>query len=114
MILKIKRYLSAYNEYYEVSVEGAYINIKLIIGNRESGTGNWFLIPYLKKRLGYFITVKSETGNREPGTSSLFLILVCNTNISKVQIGNKEPVPGSFLTIILFILVSGYVYFISM
>ena len=35
MILKLKRYLSAYNEYYEVSVEGAYINIKLIIGNRE-------------------------------------------------------------------------------
>ena len=51
MILKIKRYLSAYNEYCEVSVEGAYINIKLIIGNQESGTGN-----------------------REPGTSSLFLI----------------------------------------
>ena len=38
MILKIKRYLSAYNEYYEVSVEGAYINMKLRIGNRESGT----------------------------------------------------------------------------
>ena len=91
MILKIKRYLSVYNEYYEVRVEGAYINIKLRIGNREQ-----------------------EIGNREPGTSSLFLILVCNTNISKVQIGNKEPVPGSFLTIILFILVSGYVYFISM
>ena len=35
MILKTKRYLSAYNEYYGVSVEGAYINIKLIIGNRE-------------------------------------------------------------------------------
>ena len=70
MILKIKRYLSAYNEYCEVSVEGAYINIKLIIGNRESGTGNWFLVPYLKKRLGYFKTVKSETGNREPGTDN--------------------------------------------
>ena len=35
MLLKIKRYLSAYNEYCEGSVEGAYINIKLIIGNRE-------------------------------------------------------------------------------
>ena len=70
MILKIKRYLSAYNEYYEVSVEGAYINMKLRIGNRESGTGNWFLVPYLKKRLGYFKTVKSETGNREPGTGN--------------------------------------------
>ena len=35
MILNIKRYLSAYNECCEVSVEGAYINMKLIIGNRE-------------------------------------------------------------------------------
>ena len=53
MILKSKRYLSAYNEYCEVYVEGGYINIKLIIGNRELGTGNWFLVPYLSKRLGY-------------------------------------------------------------
>ena len=45
MILKIKRYLSAYNEYYEVSVEGAYINMKVRIGNRESGTGNRELVP---------------------------------------------------------------------
>ena len=51
MILKIKRHLSAYNEYYEASFEGAYINMKLRIGNRESGTGN-----------------------QEPGTGSLFLI----------------------------------------
>ena len=51
MILKIKRYLSAYNEYYEVCVGGAYINMKLRIGNRESGNGNWFLVPYLSKRL---------------------------------------------------------------
>ena len=51
-------------------MEGAYINIKLIIGNRESGTGNWFLVPYLKNGLGYFKTVKSETGNREPGTDN--------------------------------------------
>ena len=29
-----------------------------------------------------------------------FLILVYYTNVSKVQIGNKEPVPGSLLTII--------------
>ena len=116
MILKIKRYLSAYNEYCEVCVEGAYINMKLRIGNRESGTGNWFLVSYLSKRLGYFKIFDREQGigNRELGTSSLFLILVCNTNISKVQIGNKEPIPGSFLIIILFILVSGYFYFISM
>ena len=44
MILKIKRYLSAYNEYYEVNVEGAYINMKLRIGKREPGTGSLFLI----------------------------------------------------------------------
>ena len=91
-------------------MEGAYINIKLIIGNRESGTGKWFLVPYLSKRLGYF---KILIGNRKSGTSSLFHIMVCNSNISKVQIGNKELVPGSFLTIILFILVYGFVYFIS-
>ena len=35
MILKGYRYLSAYNEYCNVNVEGAYINIKLITGNRE-------------------------------------------------------------------------------
>ena len=113
MILMIKRYLSAYNEYCEVSVEGAYMNMKLRIGNRESGTGNWFLVPYLSKCLGNFKIIDREL-NREPGTSSLFLILVSHTNISKVQIGNKEQVPGSFLTIILFILISGFVYFISM
>ena len=44
MILQIKRYLSAYNECCEVSVEGAYINMKLRIGNREPGTGSLFLI----------------------------------------------------------------------
>ena len=51
-------------------MEGAYTNIKLIIGNRESGTGNWFPVPYLRKRLEYFKTVKSETGKREPGTGN--------------------------------------------
>ena len=48
-------------------MERACINIKLIIGNRESETGNWFLVPYLRKRLGYFKTVK--IGNRESGTA---------------------------------------------
>ena len=74
-------------------MEGAYINIKLIIGNRESGTGNWFLVPYLSKRLGYF---KILIGNRKSGTSSLFHILVCYTNISKVQIGIRNQFPVSF------------------
>ena len=87
--------------------------MKLRNGCRESGTGNWFLAPYLSKRLGYF-KIKIGNRDREPGNSSLFLILVCNTNISTVQIRKKQPVPGSFLTIILFILVSGFVYFISM
>ena len=51
MMLKIKRYLSAYNEYCGVNVEAANINIYPIIGNRISGTGN-----------------------REPATGTLFLI----------------------------------------
>ena len=38
MILKGYRYLSTYDEYCEVTVEGAYINMKLIIGN-------WELVP---------------------------------------------------------------------
>ena len=58
--------------------------------------------------------MKLIIGNRESGTKSLFPIWACNTNVSKVQIGSKEPVPGSFLTIIWLILVSGFVYFISM
>ena len=66
--------MSAYNEYCEVSVEGANINIKVIIGNRESGTGNWFLVPYLSKREGYFKTCDREQGigNRELVPCSLF------------------------------------------
>ena len=90
--------MSAYNVYCQVNVEGAYIHMKLIIGNRESRTGNWFLVPNLNKLARYFKSVDRELGigNREIVTRSLFLILVYNTNVSKVQIGNKEPVPGSF------------------
>ena len=51
MMLKFKRYVSAYNEYCRVNVEAANIDMKMFIGNRISGTEN-----------------------REPGTSSLFLI----------------------------------------
>ena len=58
--------------------------------------------------------MKLIIGNRLSGIKSLFFIRACNTKVSKVQIGNKEPVPGSFLTIIWLILVSGFVYFISM
>ena len=95
-------------------MEGAYINIKLIIGNRESGTGNWFLVPYLRKRLEYFKTVKSENRESRTGNRKLVPFLVYYTNVLKVQIGNKEPVPGSLLTIFGFILVSGFFYFINM
>ena len=89
-------------------MEGAFINMKLIIGNRE-------LVPcsLFEKTCGIYQNCRSGTGNREPGTSSLFLIWVYITNVSKVQIGNKDPVPGSFLTKIGFILVSGFAYIIS-
>ena len=55
-------------------MEGAYINMKLIIGNRESGYGNWFLVSYLSKRMGYFKTVDRERGigSRELVPCSLF------------------------------------------
>ena len=76
IILKSYRYLSAYNEYCQVNVEGAYINNEN--DNREPGNGYrelvpWFLVSYISKRLGYFEPIKSETGIGEPGTSSLFL-----------------------------------------
>ena len=59
-------------------MEGAYIKMKLIIGNGESATenrdGNWFLVAYLSKRVIYFKTVDREQGigNREPVPCSLF------------------------------------------
>ena len=70
MILMIKRYLSAYNEYYEVSVEGAYINMNIRIGNRESGTGSLFLIG-----VNVSGTSKLLIGNRESGTRNRELVL---------------------------------------
>ena len=48
-------------------MEGAHIYWRLRIGNRESGNGNYFLVRYLVKLI----------------------------YVSKVQIGNKEPVPYS-------------------
>ena len=50
-------------------MEGAYINMKVIIGNRESGTGSWFFVPYLSKRLGYLNII-----DREQGTGNWFLV----------------------------------------
>ena len=74
-------------------MEGAYINMKVIIGNRESGTGSWFLVPYLRKSLGHFKIVKSETGNREPGTSSLFWYIIPMFKKCKSGIRHQFPVP---------------------
>ena len=65
MILKIKRYLSAYNEYCEINVDGACINLKQIIENRESGTGSLFLI-----RVNVWDISKLLIGNRESGTKN--------------------------------------------
>ena len=55
-------------------MEGAFIHMKLIIGNRESGTGNWLVVPYLSKSEGYFKIVDREQviGNREMVRCSLF------------------------------------------
>ena len=95
MILMIKRYLSAYNEYCEVSVEGAYINMKLRIGNRESGTGNWFLVPYLSKRPGGLKIIDREQGigNGELVPCSLFWYVIPIFLKCKSGIRNQFPVP---------------------
>ena len=76
-------------------MEGAFINMKLIIGNRESGTGNWFLVPYLRKRVGYIKTVDREQGigNREPGTSSLYVYILPMFQKCKSGIRNQFLVP---------------------
>ena len=83
-------------------MEGAYINIKLRIGNRESGTVNWFLVPYLSKRLGYFKIIDREQGigNRESGTRnrelapcSLFWYVILIFLKCKSGIRNQFPVP---------------------
>ena len=76
-------------------MEGAFINMKLIIGNRESGTGNWFLVPYLSKRLGYFKTVDQEQGigNRELVPCSLFGYILPMFQKCKSGIRNQFLVP---------------------
>ena len=53
-------------------MEGEYISIRLIIGNRESGTGNWFLVPYFEKTSRIFQNCK--IGNRESGTGNRKLV----------------------------------------
>ena len=79
---------------FEVSVEGAYINIKLIIRNWELGTRNWFLVPYLSKRLGYFKIIDREQGigNRELVPCSLFWYVIPIFLKCKSGIRNQFPV----------------------
>ena len=76
-------------------MEGADINIKLIIGNRESGTGNWYLIPYLSKRLGYFKIIDREQGlgNRELVPCSLLWYVIPMFLKCKLGIRSQFPVP---------------------
>ena len=95
MILKIKRYLSAYNDYCEVSVEGTYIDMKLRNGSREPGTGNRFLVPYLSKRLGCLkiFDRKQGIGNREIVPCSLFWYVIPIFLQCKSGISNQFPVP---------------------
>ena len=76
-------------------MKGAYTNMKLIIGNRESGTENKFLVPYLSKRVGYFRTVdrKQGIGNRELVPCSLFWYVIPMFQMCKSGIRNQFPVP---------------------
>ena len=76
-------------------MEGAFINMKLIIMNRESGTGNKFLVPYFSKRLGYFKTVDREQGigNRELVPCSLFGYILPMFQKCKSGIRNQFLVP---------------------
>ena len=76
-------------------MEGAFITMKLIIGNRKSGTGNWFLLPYLRKRVGYIKTVDREQGigNRELVPCSLFGYILPMFQKCKSGIRNQFLVP---------------------
>ena len=71
--------------------------MKLIIGNREPGIGNWFLVPYLSKRVGYLKTVdrirESGTANRELVPCSLFGYIIPMFQKCKSGIRNQFPVP---------------------
>ena len=74
-------------------MEGAYINIKLIIRNRESGTGNWFLILENVSDISILLNRKRGIGNREPETSSLFWYIILMFQKCKSGIRNQFPVP---------------------
>ena len=72
-----------------------YIKRKIRIGNRESGTANWFLVPFLNNRLGYFKSVNWQQGilNRELLAFSLFWYIIPRFQKSKSGIRIQFPVP---------------------
>ena len=76
-------------------MKGACISKKLIIGNRESGTGNWFLVPSLSKRLGYFKIIHREQGigNQELVPCSLIWYVLPIFQKCKSGIRSNFPVP---------------------
>ena len=82
--------MSAYDGYCEFNVEGAYINRKMRIENWESGTGKWFLVPYLSNLLGYFKTVNWQQGiwNWELVVCSLFWYIIPMFQKFKSEIRN--------------------------
>ena len=82
-----------------------YIKRKMRIGNRESGTANRFLAPFLNNRLGYFKSVNWQQGilNRKVLACSLFWYII--PRFQKCKSGIKDPVPGSFSTILGFVLI---------
>ena len=63
--------------------------------NLRNGTGNWFLVPYLSKRLGYFKTVDREQGigNRQLVPCSLFE--KTSRIFQNCKIGNRESGTGN-------------------
>ena len=74
-------------------MEGAYINIKLIIGNREPGTGSLFLICENVSDISKLKNRKQGIGNRVPETSSLFWYIILMFQKCKSEIRNQFPVP---------------------
>ena len=65
------------------------------IGNRESGTANWFLVPFFNNRLGYFKSVNWQQGilNRELLACSLFWYIIPRFQKCKSGIRIQFPVP---------------------
>ena len=97
-------------------------NIGITYQNKEQETSSRFpvydsLFPINNFEVSETFTQNCKIGNRESGTGNRKLVPyfgIYYTFVSKVQIGYKEPVPGSLLTMIGFILVSGFFYFINM